>query len=433
VTRHNSTSAVRRTVILTVAVALVAGAALATNGYLVHGIGTRAKALAGAGAAFPQDALAAATNPAGLAFLNKRYDGGVALFRPSRQYTVTGGPSLALGTFGLFPGTVKSDSEAFVVPNFGALWETGGGSSIIGLSIYGQGGMNTDYPTNTFFGTQPVGVDLSQMFIVPAWATRLGGGQHAIGIAPILGVQFFEVQGIQAFAQFSSDPAKLTNNGHDQSIGFGARFGYQGRFPNGFSLGFSWQSEIDMDEFSDYSGLFAGRGDFDIPSNWVVGIAYELGNDAVFMLDYQEILYSDIAAVGNGLFPALGQAFMGNPAGLLGAPTGPGFGWQDMSVIKAGFQWGSGQPWTWRAGFSTGDQPITPSEVFFNILAPGVMEEHLTAGFSRKTGGGELNFSFMYAPSVSVSGPNPLEVPGTQTIALEMDQMDIEIGYSWGF
>ena len=103
-----------------------------------------------------------------------------------------------------------------------------------------------------------------------------------------------------------------------------------------------------------------------------------------------------------------------------------------MSVIKAGYQWGS-DPWTWRIGFSTGDQPIPPSEVFFNILAPGVMEEHFTAGFSRKTGGGEVNLSFMYAPSVSVSGPNPLEVPGQQTIELEMDQLDLEFGYSWGF
>ena len=423
----------RRVLVLAVAVGLVAGAAFATNGYLIHGIGTRAKALAGAGAAFPQDALAAGTNPAGMAFIGKRYDVGLGIFNPTRQYTVSGNPSQAPGTFGLFPGTVESDSEYFFVPNFGAAWELGGGTSVFGLSVYGQGGMNTDYPTNTFFLSQPVGVDLSQMFIVPSWATKLGGGAHSIGIAPILAVQFFEVQGIQAFAQFSSDPARLTNNGHDQSIGSGARLGYLYK-PGGFSFGLSWQSEIDMDEFGDYAGLFAGQGDFDIPSNWVVGIAYESSSGSVFMLDYQEISYSDVPAVSNTLFPALGMAFMGNPAGLLGSPTGPGFGWEDMSVIKAGYQWGSGAPWTWRVGFSTGDQPIQPSEVFFNILAPGVMEEHFTFGFSRKgSGGGELNFSFMYAPSVSVSGPNPLEVPGLQTIELEMEQLDIEIGYSWGF
>ena len=414
--------------------ALIAAPVLATNGYLIHGIGTRAKALAGAGAAYPQDALAAATNPAGMAFVGKRYDIGLGIFNPNRQYTVTGNPSLALGTFGLAPGTVESDSKYFFVPNFGAAWERAGGNSTLGLAVYGQGGMNTDYPTNTFFLSQPVGVDLSQMFIVPSWATKLGSGQHSIGIAPILALQFFEIQGIQAFGQFSSDPTRLTNNGHDQSMGFGGRIGYLYKGATGFSFGLSWQSEIDMDEFSDYAGLFAGAGDFDIPSNWVAGIAFETAGGSVFMLDYQQINYTDVPAVSNGLFPALGLAFMGNPAGLLGAPAGPGFGWEDMSVIKAGYQWGSGAPWTWRLGVSSGDQPIQPTEVFFNILAPGVMEEHFTFGFSRKSGGGgELNFSFTYAPSVSVSGPNPLEVPGLQSIELEMDQLDIEIGYSWGF
>ena len=421
-----------RIAVVALALGLVAGAALATNGYLIHGVGTRAKALGGAGSAFPQDALVAGVNPAGMVHVGKRYDIGMAVFNPNRQYTVSGAPTFFPNTIGLAPGTVESESEYFFVPNFGAAWEIGGGSSTLGLALYGQGGMNTDYPTNTFFLSQPVGVDLSQMFIVPSWATRLGAN-HSIGLAPILAVQFFEVQGIQAFGGLSSDPANLTNNGHDQSTGFGARLGYLYKGGTGFSFGASWQSEIDMDEFSDYAGLFAGQGDFDIPSNWVVGIAYESASGSVFMLDYQEILYSDVAAVSNPLLPALGLAFMGNPAGLLGAATGPGFGWEDMSVIKAGYQWGTGQPWTWRVGFSTGDQPIPPSEVFFNILAPGVMEEHFTAGFSRAMGGGELNLSFMYAPSVSVSGPNPLEAPGAQTIGLEMEQFDLEIGYSWGF
>ncbi len=292
--------------------------------------------------------------------------------------------------------------------------------------------MNTDWPTATFFGTQPTGVDLSQMFIAPSWSARFGGGWHSFGIAPILAVQFFEAQGVQAFGSFSADPANLTNNGHDQSTGFGARVGYLGRWTERFSVGFAYQTEIDMEEFGDYAGLFAGAGDFDIPENWVVGIAYRLTDTAVFVLDYQEIIYSGVPAVGNPLLPAIGRAFMGDPASLLGRPAGPGFGWQDMSVIKAGLQWGGG-PWTWRVGFSTGDQPIPPTEVLFNILAPGVMEEHFTVGFSRKLGSGELNLSFMYAPSVSVQGPNPLEVPGFQTIALEMDQFDLEIGYSWGF
>jgi long-chain fatty acid transport protein len=35
---------------------------------------------------------------------------------------------------------------------------------------------------------------------------------------------------------------------------------------------------------------------------------------------------------------------------------------------------------TLRAGYSQGDQPIPRDETFFNIIAPGVVEEHVSLG-----------------------------------------------------
>jgi long-chain fatty acid transport protein len=46
-------------------------------------------------------------------------------------------------------------------------------------------------------------------------------------------------------------------------------------------------------------------------------------------------------------------------------------------------------------------------------------------------GGGELNFAFMYAPSNSVSGGNPLDP--AQEIELEMDQFELSLGYGRRF
>ena len=72
---------------------LAAPLAHATNGYFMHGYSTKNKGLAGAGAAFSQDAMAAAVNPAGMAFVGKRVDLGLQIFSPSpRSYTVTGNP-----------------------------------------------------------------------------------------------------------------------------------------------------------------------------------------------------------------------------------------------------------------------------------------------------------------------------------------------------
>ena len=396
----------------------------ATNGYLVHGIGTRAKALAGAGVALPLDALAAGTNPAGMAWVGKRYDAGLALFNPNRSYTITGAPSGFPGTFGLTPGTVDSGSETFFVPNFAGNWQISSDSTF-GLAVFGQGGMNTDYPTSTFFGSSPTGINLSQLFILPTFATKLGE-LHSIGIAPIIAFQQFEAEGLEAFGLFSGDAANLTNNGVDDSLGFGVKIGYLGQWTDSVSLGLAYQSKVSMEEFSKYAGLFAEQGGFDIPSNIIAGIAVQMTESSVLALDVQEISYSDVASVSNPFFPNLGQA-------PLGASGGAGFGWEDMTVIKLGYEWGAGSTWKWRAGYSTTDQPIPDSEVLFNILAPGVVEDHITFGFTKtKASGGAWSLALMHAPSVSVSGPNPLEAPGFQTIEIEMDQWDVEFGVSWG-
>ena len=103
---------------LCIAVVLGSTAAFATNGYFANGFGVNDQALGGAGVALPQDSLDAAVNPANMVFLGKRYDLGLAFFNPNRQYTVTGNPSGFPGTFGLAPGTVKSDTKWFVIPSF---------------------------------------------------------------------------------------------------------------------------------------------------------------------------------------------------------------------------------------------------------------------------------------------------------------------------
>jgi long-chain fatty acid transport protein len=63
--------------------ALAATAAHATDGYFDYGYGVNAKGIGGAGVAFPQDSLAPASNPAGTAFLDNRFDFGLTYFQPT--------------------------------------------------------------------------------------------------------------------------------------------------------------------------------------------------------------------------------------------------------------------------------------------------------------------------------------------------------------
>ena len=390
--------------------------------------------MAGAGNAYSQDALSAANNPAGMVWQGNRYDIGAAIFAPMRSYTVTDdgtGP----GIFPLAPGTVDSDNEAFIIPQYGQNWMLDSDSSI-GVSVYGNGGMNTEYLGSPgTFSAGTAGVNLSQLFISTTYAKKISDSA-SWGVSGIVAYQIFKADGLFNFGAFglSSDPSNLTNNGDDTATGFGIRLGVQGEVAPGVTLSASYQPEIDMSEFDDYAGLFAEQGDFDIPSNLTLGLAWHIGDNRVFIVDVQQINYEDVAAVSNPISPLLTDCLGtgGTGPGCLGADNGAGFGWEDMTVVKLGYEWQTDDTWTWRLGYSFGDQPIPESEVLFNILAPGVMEDHFTFGFTRALdSNSDFNFALMYAPSVSVSGISAFD--SAQTIELEMDQYELAASYSKRF
>jgi long-chain fatty acid transport protein len=284
------------------------------------------------------------------------------------------------------------------------------------------------------FGDGTAGVDLSQLFISTTYSAMLGENT-SWGVSGIVAYQRFKAKGMGNFAGFSTDPSSLSNNGYDTSVGLGVRIGIQSEVTPGIRLGAAYQPKIDMEEFDDYSGLFAEDGDFDIPSNLTLGVSFDIGNNGVLVIDYQEINYEDVAAVSNsiGNFSQCAPGPTGGTGnGCLGGSNGAGFGWEDMQVVKIGYQWKTGDKMTWRVGYSVTDQPIPEEEVVFNILAPGVIEEHYTFGFTRTLGKtSSLDFALMYAPSNSVSGANTFDP--SQEIELEMDQYEAVVSYNRGF
>ena len=86
----------------------------------------------------------------------KRYDIGAAAFAPMRDYSSKGGPALPAGTacgpcpFSIGDGdqSIDSENESFVIPLFGYNWMIDDNRSL-GISVYGNGGMNTEYKGGT--------------------------------------------------------------------------------------------------------------------------------------------------------------------------------------------------------------------------------------------------------------------------------------------
>ena len=410
------------------AFAVLAGpmtAAMATNGYFSHGYGIKAKGMGGASVAMTDNAFAGANNPAAAAWAGNRVELGVDLFSPNRSMTRANSG----GGFG--DASVKSDKNLFAIPEIGfnrAVNDKLG----VGVTVYGNGGMNTDYaggqlncgqgPANVLCGSGRLGVDLIQLIVAPTVAYKFNDS-HSIGISPLLVHQRFKAEGLQAFAPGSSAPSSLTNNGTDTSNGLGVRLGYLGKINDRFSVGASYSPKIGMSKFSKYSGLFAEQGDFDIPANYTLGLSFQATPDVTLAFDYQRIGYSGVKSIGNS--SAQGTA-------PLGAASGPGFGWSDINVVKLGVQWQATPKLVLRGGFNSGGNPVQSRDVTFNILAPGVVTRHYTAGATYALSGNtELSMSYMHAPSSAVSGTSALPFGGTETIRMSQRALGIQFGWKY--
>ncbi len=410
---------------LFVAAALAPLAAQATTGYFQHGYGIKAKSMGGVGIALPQDALAAASNPAGIAWVGNRIDLGADWFSPDRGASIAG--SGAPGANGAYDG---NDTKSFLIPEFGYN-RVINPSLTFGVAVYGNGGMNTDYRTNPFVaygGSGPGGVDLMQLFIAPTLAWK--SDNHAFGVSLNLAYQRFKAEGIQGFSSSSASPGNVSNRGYDDSTGLGMRVGWTGQVSPTVTLGATYQTKTKMSEFDKYSGLFANQGDFDIPENYGVGVALKATPALTVAADVQQINYSDIPAVGN----RVDCLFAG--ACQLGSTNGPGFGWQDVTVYKFGLAYELKPGTTLRAGYVILDQPIPASQTFFNILAPGVVEDHLTLGLTLEMSRtSELSFMYMHAfeKKVNGSGSIPLAPFGGGEANLRMSQNSFGVAYGWKY
>jgi long-chain fatty acid transport protein len=403
------------------------GAAGATNGYFAHGYGVKSQGMAGVSYALPQDALAAATNPAGIALIGSRLDAGVTLFKPDRDASIEGN-NLGQGfsADGHFDG---NDTDLFLIPELGYSHELNDRTSV-GLAIYANGGVNTDYDQNPFaaYGSQGhAGVDLAQLFITPSVAFKVNE-QHAFGIGLNYVYQRFEASGLQAFKSLSGSPDKVTNNGHDHSTGWGLRLGWNGQLSDTLSMGIAWSSKINTSRFDEYEGLFANNGSFDIPESYGIGLAWKATPSLTLAADIQVIRYSDIESVGN----PLSLLSPGNP---LGGPNGAGFGWDDITVYKLGASYQLTEQLTVRGGVSHAEQPIPQDQTFFNILAPGVVQNHLSLGATYAVSThGEVSLAYTHAFSEEVNGSGSIPSNfGGGEANIKMTQDILGISYGWKF
>lgn len=404
----------------------------ATTGYFQLGFGPVQRGQGGAGVANGTDAMSSTMNPAGVASVGNEFSLGVQVFAPFRGYTGT-------GTELLPQGTVNSGHNIFLVPNFAYNRVLANGARL-NIAAYGNGGMNTSYPAvanpvcagfgggSGLFCNGKAGVNLSQLFLSITYAQKTGN--ISWGIAPTIALQDFSARGIGTFAAlgYSADPANFSGNGGDWSYGIGLRGGVQIDAAPNLRFGLSGQTKFKMSKFKKYAGLFADGGSFDIPASATLGVAYDVSPALTVMADYEHIWYSKVASIANP-FP--------NGSNQFGSTNGPGFGWKDVDVIKLGAAWKASPKMTWRVGYAYSTNPVPSSQAMLNVLAPGIVRHHFTAGGSWKIDDQDtLDFAVEYVPTSHVTGPeiapSPLP-PSTGTVKLSMHQFAASIGWTRKF
>ena len=114
--------------------------AMATEGYVVNGVGARSKALAGAGVADSKDATAASLNPAGLVNVPSQLNVSLSALKLNGGFSSSGG-------FGIDPdGHHESDNGLLIIPNLAATWRVNSGFvDAVALTAYANGGVSTRY------------------------------------------------------------------------------------------------------------------------------------------------------------------------------------------------------------------------------------------------------------------------------------------------
>lgn len=452
-----------------------ASAASATTGYFALGYGARSMGMAGAVVSNPQDSIASASNPAGMALVGERVDVGIRFFNPVREASLMTSAVGAGSAYGP-PYDVADESRRNLhyIPNAGYTSRIND-RLYWGISVYGNGGMNTTYDRNLYDQTMAIlfsgapstvpqgyvtgapdtgtlGVDLAQVLFTPTIALKLND-RHTVGATLIIGTMRFSARGLGDFQCFTQTGAVqagcqtnpptgpavpsdgLTNNNSDITYGAGVRIGWIGEITPNVTLGASAASKVYMKKFDYYDELFAEQGDFDIPANFSVGATFRATPKMKLSFDFQRILYEDVKAISNPgpvFTPGTGPTPpCGGPSCLLGTDDGMGFGWENINVYRLGLEYLYDSNWTFRAGFAMNDQPIPGSEVLFNILAPAVIEKHATVGFTyRPDSSSEWNFAYLRGLEETVSTmQSALGVPAS----IKMHQNSVDISYSKKF
>jgi long-chain fatty acid transport protein len=399
----------------------------AGNGHILHGIGAVDAALGGAGVALPNDTLGALnSNPA----LLTRMDGHRLAF--SAEFADA--QNAVSSQVGPFAGRTEESGDVAVIPAFGWTRHREGSRIAYGMGFLGLAGFGVDYPqdpTNPILAPQPQGFgrvtsryEMLKIPFVLAWQVN---DALSLGVSLNAGRATLTADPAGFAAPDCSGPTTcfVPRVSTDSSFGYGLQVGVLYRIDDVWSLGASYATKQDFDAF-EWNSQVANPNlptfgqarritfDLDSPATAAVGLAVTPNARLSVALDAKWVNYADADGFGG-----FGTDAMGNATGL---------GWEDIAVYSLGVQYRPTARLALRLGFNRAENPIPDELTFFNVVAPAIFEDHVSAGLGFQLYENlDLNLGYYKAleneasgPFVSPAGP----VPGTRVT----NEMSIDSG-----
>ncbi|MGR3375975.1 OmpP1/FadL family transporter [Salipiger abyssi] len=360
--------------------AFAAVPAWATNGTHLTGFGTKAQGMAGVSLAFPQDALAAANNPAGMAFVGHRLD--------------LNSQMILLRTEGRFGGLDNEGTGFALVPEIGYnrplndRWT-------IGVSTAAGGG-SAKYDDQLFTGASDGTEGLYQSTIVLPTVTYKAAPNLAFGASLALGIHGLNLENLPG----------VPDHGMEFATGAGLRLGVMWQPTETVTIGAMYGSKIEMGELKGYSDdvLASVDGEIDLPEQWGLGIAVELSDRLTLAADYMRINWTDTQ------FHDV-------------------FGFRDQNVYRVGLSYQMRPDLTLRGGVTFADRHFDDDFVNAIPLIPAIDSNVIAAGFTKDFGNGrELSGGIEYDFGERADGSGP-----SSGAHMDTDFVVLSVGYAWKF
>jgi len=328
--------------------ALTAGnsPAFATNGAYLTGNGPAAAGMGGVSIALPQDATAAADNPAGMAEVGSRLDlYGVLISTESNS------------SFG--SSANKFFSRVNVpAPGMGVNYQLTP-QWTVGVSVTGAGlASHYNTPVVSIPGTGPAKAAYTLVNTAPT-VTYKPLPNLSLGASVVIGVEQFRANGLLAPTPDGA-LVPLSSHGNAYSVGLGGAFGVMWKPVSIVTLGASYFTKMNFSKLSGYDqDLLANSGGrLNTPSRYGVGVALQPLPALTLGIDYMRIEWSKAAGFDD-------------PAS---------FNWHDQNVVRFGAAYAINDRWTVRAGYSMANSFLDSGHTLANFYAPGINDRAVTGG-----------------------------------------------------